>query len=228
MPEQRAIIFDASTLISLSMAGLFDQIRDLKSSFKGHFLITKDVKKEIIDKPITIKKFELEAMRLKDMLEKRVLEEPAIFGINEEELNKLTYNYTETANSTFFNSKRDIFLIDAGEASCLALSKLLTQKGVKNVLAIDERTIRMICEKPDNLRKLLIKKLHTEIKPRKEKYKLFEGFKFIRSSELVYVAYKKGLIKLKYPNLLDALLYAVKFKGCAISGTEIEEIKNLD
>ena len=40
----------------------------------------------------------------------------------------------------------------------------------------------------------------------------------------MYVAYKKGLIKIQDPQLLDALLYAMKFKGAAISGDEIKEI----
>jgi len=43
----------------------------------------------------------------------------------------------------------------------------------------------------------------------------------------MYVAYKKGLIKLKGELVLDALLYALKFKGCSISGEEIRQIKRI-
>jgi len=39
------------------------------------------------------------------------------------------------------------------------------------------------------------------------------------------MAYKKQLIRLKDPQALDALLWAMKFKGCSISGREIDEIK---
>ena len=60
-----------------------------------------------------------------------------------------------------------------------------------------------------------------------ENLKFFKGFGIIRSAELVYVAYKKGLIKLKDGNVLNALLYAVKFKGAAISGDEIREIERM-
>jgi len=56
---QKAIIFDAGTLISFSMNGATDIIRDLKGIFKGKFLITKEVMNEIIDKPIRIKKDQL-------------------------------------------------------------------------------------------------------------------------------------------------------------------------
>ena len=103
----------------------------------------------------------------------------------------------------------------------------MNQKKIQNVLAVDERTMRMLVERPDNLKKLFRKKLHADIISKKENYKRFQGFKIIRSAELVYVLYKKGLVNLKDGAVLDALLYAVKFKGCSISGREIEEIKNM-
>jgi hypothetical protein len=58
--------------------------------------------------------------------------------------------------------------------------------------------------------------------------KIFSKFKFIRSSELVYVAYKKGIINLgNNKKVLEALLYATKFKGSSISFEEINELKRL-
>ncbi len=223
----KAIIFDASTLISFSMNGLLQTITDLRQIFNGKFIITNEVKKEIIDKPMTIKRFELEALRVEKLFDDKVLETPAVFGINESELSKKTNEILGIANQTFFSSDKDIKLIDLGEASCLALSKILNEKGIKNVIAVDERTTRMLGEKPENLRKLFEKKLHAKINSKKENYKFFRGFQFIRSAELIYVAYKKKIIKVGDGKLLDALLYAMKFKGCAISGTEIEEIKRL-
>ena len=55
----KAIIFDSGTLISFSINGLTEMIKDLKGIFKGKFLITQDVKREVIDIPLKIKKFEL-------------------------------------------------------------------------------------------------------------------------------------------------------------------------
>ncbi|MEK6917569.1 MAG: hypothetical protein AABW51_01335 [Nanoarchaeota archaeon] len=224
---QKAIIFDSSTLISMSMNGLFDELRNLKKIFGGSFFITQDVKREIIDKPLTIKKFELEALKLKELLEEGVLEIPSALGVNEKDLYKDIEKLKNIANTTYKSKRNDIYIIDSGETSCLVLSKALTEKGIKNVVAVDERTIRMLCEKPDNLKKLLAKKLHTPISALDENFKYFKGFKFIRSSELLYVSYKKGLVKLKGPMVLDALLYAVKFKGCAISDDEIKEIEKI-
>jgi len=227
MNNQKAIIFDASTLISLSMNGLFDELKDLKNIFGGKFLITKDVKREIIDKPLTIKRFELEALRLKDLLDRGILEMPSSLNIDEKEIYKEVERIKNIANNTFKAKNSNLYLIDSREASCLVLSKILSDKKVKNIVAVDERTIRMLCEKPDNLKKLLEKKLHTSISAVESNFKYFSGFKFIRSSELLYISYKKGLVKLKGPIILDALLYAVKFKGCAISDEEIKEIKKI-
>ena len=225
--EQRAIIFDSGTLISLSMACLLDVLRKLKTIFKGNFIITSDVEREIVDKPLNIKRFELEALRIKKLITEKVLESPSVLGIDEKKLLKKVKEFNDIANTTFKGRGKDIHIIDSGEASCLALSKMLNEKKIKNVIAVDERTTRVLGENPTNLKKLLQKKLHTDIKYKKENFKYFEGIQFITSPELVYVAYKKNLFKLKDPRLLDSLLYSVKFKGAAISGEEIDEIKNL-
>ncbi|MCA9488128.1 MAG: hypothetical protein KC516_04165 [Nanoarchaeota archaeon] len=224
----KIIIFDASTLISFSMNGLLYIIRKLKENSDVKFIVTKEVVYEIIDKPIKIDRFKLEALKLKQLMEEGILEMPTSIGINEKDISEKTNNILDSANSIFKESKQDIHIIDLGEASCVALSKILNEKKIHNVMAIDERTTRMLCERPENLRKLLQKKLHTTIRYEREQTEQFKGLKIIRSSEIVYVAFKKNLTILKGKNSLDALLYALKFKGCAISNDEIEEIKKLN
>jgi len=73
----KAIIFDASTLISFAMNGLFPELKELKKVFNGHFIIPKEVRHEVIDKPIKIKRFALEALRVKQLLADKVLEMPS-------------------------------------------------------------------------------------------------------------------------------------------------------
>jgi hypothetical protein len=53
MTEQtsKVIIFDSGALISFSMNGITSIIKRLKEIFKGKFLITSEIKKEIIDVP---------------------------------------------------------------------------------------------------------------------------------------------------------------------------------
>lgn len=223
----KVIIFDASTLISLAMNGLFDEIRKLKKIFKGKFIITEDVKHEVIEKPMTIKRFELEALNLKSLLDDKTLELPLSLGVKNKEVSSKTNEILSIANNFFMANGKSVKLIDLGETSCLALSRILDKKGIKNVIAVDERTTRMLGEKPENLEKLMKKKLHMNITPNKQNFNFFKGFRFIRSSELVYIIYKKGLIDLKDKKVLDALLWAVKFKGCSISGQEIKEIQRI-
>jgi len=86
----------------------------------------------------------------------------------------------------------------------------------------------MLTEAPQNLEGMMEKKLHTPLEAELPLLNSLKNFKFIRSSELLFVAYKKGLIPIKKDKeLLDALLYGVKFKGTAISSNEIEEMKRL-
>ena len=223
----KAIIFDASSLIGFSMNGLLYIIEELKKNFNGHFIITKEVKNEIIDRPLNIKRFKLEALKLTELFNKKVLELPEVFGIDEEIISKKTQEFLNSSNSMYKDNRGDIHLLDLGEASCLVLGKMLNEKNIQNVLAVDERTTRMLCEKPKNLQKLLQKKLHTSITYDKTKVEQFKGFKIIRSVELVYIAYKKGLTILKGKQALDALLFALKFKGCSVSYDEIEQIEKL-
>ncbi|MFQ5531503.1 MAG: hypothetical protein ACE5ES_02705 [Candidatus Nanoarchaeia archaeon] len=226
----KAIIFDTGTLISFSMNGLYQVIRDLKGIFKGKFIITNDVKRELIDRPLTIKRFELEALRLQKLLNDKILELPDSVGVNNSEIKILADEVLEKANKTFSGKRGAIKILHLGEASILALSRILSKKGIENVIAVDERTLRMLGEKPENIEKLLERKMKIDVRGKKENFKYFQGGKFIRSSELLYVAWKKGLFKLdgeKDMKVLDALLYAVKFKGASISGDEIREMKGL-
>ena len=223
----KAVIFDASTVINFVMNGLLPEFRKLRENFRGKFLITSEVKSEIVDKPINIKRFELEALKIQELINDGILEMPSSMGIDGREIRKMTNDFLETANMTFYSHKRNIKIIHPGEASCLALSRILSAKKIKNVLAVDERTTKLLIENPGRLKKILMKKLHRKIDVNRENFGTFRGFKIIRSPELVYVIWKKNLSRLKGKKVLDAMLYAVKFKGAAVSGEEIREIKRM-
>ena len=227
MIPHKALIFDSSSLISLSLNGLLEELKKLKEIFNGEFIITKEVKQEVVDEPMKIKKYELEALKIRNLIDEGYLNMPDKLGIQDKEITSLTIKLMDIANTMFIGNRNEISLIQLGEASCLALSKLMNEKKIKNVLVIDERTIRMLVEKPENLKELLENKLHTKIKLKESNFKSFKEFKIIRSAELMYLAYKKNLVRWKGKIVLDALLYALKFKGCAISFDEIEEIKKL-
>jgi predicted nucleic acid-binding protein len=216
------IIFDSGPLINFAMNGSLYILERLKKEFDGDFLITKEVKQEIIDTPLTIKKFELEALQLKSLYDRGIIKLADITPQQVDELRKKRDEITNTANTTFKTKKRYIHLIDKGESAVLALSKIINP----NLIVVDERTTRILCENPENLKKLLEKKLHTSVIANKKNYSYFKDYKIIRSTELAYIAYKKEFFDIKDSRILEAILYGLKYKGCSISEEEIEEIKN--
>ncbi|MFA5174276.1 MAG: hypothetical protein WC438_03790 [Candidatus Pacearchaeota archaeon] len=218
------LIFDSGPLINFSMNGILPILRKLKHEFKGDFLITKEVKQEIIDTPLNIKRFELGAIQLKALFEEGVIKHANINEHEVQRLREIREFLMQTANSTFRANEKDIHLLDKGECAALALCSILKDECT---LVIDERTTKMLCENPENLRKLLQKKLKTSVKANRENYKHFKDYKIIRSTELAYIAHKKGLIDLKDPRAYEAMLYGLKYKGCSISEEEIEEMKGL-
>lgn len=225
--NQKILIFDSSTLISLTMNGFLEDLQALKGVFKGKFIITNEVKYEVIDHPLKIKRFELEALKIDNLLQGKILEMPRTLGIiSDAEISKLTSKILQESNNVFEARGKPVHLIDTGEASCLALHLLLLGKGVESAIAIDERTTRLFVEKPDNLRKFMEQKLHMPVEQRKP-YAKYADFTLIRSAELMYLAYKKGILKLKGPRVLDAVLYGLKYKGCSIPEDEIEELKRM-
>lgn len=220
------LIFDAGPIISLTMNGMLPIIEKLKGVFDGEFILTPHVKNEVIDRPMKIKKFKLEAIQVKDMVERGVFKMSTKI-ISNQKLDVEIKQILKTTNGVLRTAQtgEKIKIIHKGEASCLAFSNLC---GVDNVIAIDERTTRMLTEAPQNLEKMMEQKLHTPLKSELSLLDKLKKFKFIRSAELLFIAYKKNLIPIKKTrDLLDALLYGVKFKGAAISSIEIEEMKKL-
>lgn len=221
------LIFDSGSLINFTMNGMLDVFQELKKAFPGEFLITKTIKYETIEHPLKIQKYEWGALRINELLKKGVIKLAEDKIVNENELKKEAGKILDAANNMFFAKGRPLHLIDTGEAESLALSKMLSSRNYENLLVIDERTARVFCEKPENLQEILAKKLHTEIKVDKSKLRLFRNFGVIRSTELAYVAYKKGFVKIRNKQALEAIFYALKFGGCSISEREVEMIKKM-
>ncbi len=220
------LIFDAGPIISLAMNGMLPVIEKLKEVFPGEFIMTPNVKKEIIDRPMKIKKYKLEAIQVRDMLERGIFKMSTDF-IPQDKLDKEVKRLIKVTNGVLRTTQtgEKINIIHDGEAACLAFASLCK---CDSAIVIDERTTRMLTEAPKSLERMMEKKLHTPIDAQLSLLDELKGFRFIRSAELLFVAYKKGLIHVKKSkDLLDALLYSVKFKGCAISSKEIEEMKRL-
>ena len=226
----RSIVFDAGPIISLTTNNLLWLLEPLKEKYKGHFHITEDVKKELIDRPLQTKKFKFEALQVLHCINNGILE---VVGTGEiaEKTNKLL----ELANNVFNAFGHNMQIVHQAEISTIASSLFFQGDAV----VIDERTTRVLVENPNRLLNILRHTLHTTVKVSqsnlKDFSKLTKGVRMIRSAELVTIAYESGLLD-KYlaeiqdakKTLLESVLWGVKLNGCAISKKEIEQLVRME
>jgi len=227
----KTIIFDTGSIISLVTNNLLWTLEPLKKQFQGEFYITPAVKEELIEKPLRTKRFELEAMQVFQYLKKGIVK-----VVKDEKIKKTANKLINLANHSFKAHGKWIKIVHDAEIEVLAADSVLDSEAV----VIDERTVRMLLENSLKLTELMEKRLHCKIKPNKNNIKDFkkilEDVQIIRSTELITIAYRLGLLndyllkEIESPKkrLLDAALWALKIRGCAISKKEIEEIIKLE
>ncbi len=230
----KTIIFDTSSIISIATNELIPVFKSLKGKFNGDFIISESVKKEVIDYPLTTKKFKLEAIMLLDCLTKNYLK---LYESND--VRKKAEYLLSLVNEIFKADKDYIRIVDLAEVESLTLAIYLNSE----VYVVDERTMRLVIENPKQLAELLAKKLQTKITINNENLKKFKdevgSVKIIRSTELMTLAYEIGLFddligknkiikKDLRPMLLEGLLWGLKLRGCSISQEEIDEIIKLE
>ena len=224
----KKIILDSGPIITLALNNnLLWLLESVKNKFDLNFYITKGVKREIVDNPLTTKKFKFEALQVLNLIEKKViqiLDEPKIEGD--------TKTLLELANSCFKVKDRYLKLVHFAEISAIAAAKIHNADAVM----IDERTTRYMLERPHKLKNILSHKLHTKVDINKKQLSILKketkGIKLIRSAEFVAICFEKGLLdeflpKVSDPKktLLDALLWGVKLNGCAISTRDLETLQ---
>lgn len=229
----KSFVFDAGPIISLTMNNLLWVVAKLKEHFNGKFYLTGAVKNELVDVPLSTKKFKFEAIQVMELINSGTLE-----VIDNEAIKNKTHSILETANQIFIAHEHPIKILHYGEVSVIAASQFLGC----NTIAVDEKTTRIIMENPKKLGKILEKTLHTHIgvdtKKLSEFRKLSGKMKVIRSVEIISVAYELGIlhryikgmaaIQNKSQQLLDAVLWGLKLSGCAVSEKEIRQIIKIE
>lgn len=223
----KVLICDSGILINLSLNGLLNIFEKLKENWNGKIIITQEVKAETIDRPMNVLRFKLGAIRIESLLTKKIIEMPNSLNISEEELKRKTKEIMEIANHTYKAKEGWVNIVSEAEVSCVALASLLESRGHQTLIATDERTIRLLCENPKLLEKIMSKHLHQRVQLVSSSIRELQKFKFVRSSEIVFVAHNKGFLELENKEALDAALYATKFKGAAITFEEIEALKKI-
>ncbi len=135
---------------------------------------------------------------------------------------KLAEEFTRLANSAYVARHRPLRIIQRGEAEAIILSKQLD-----NVLLVDERTIRLLIEDPEELKYLLERRTGQNIRHNKDLTDRIQEMAgdvlMLRSADLVAYAYEEGILDGGNKDLVEAALYALKYAGCAISEQEIQD-----
>jgi hypothetical protein len=213
----KTLIFDSSAIITFALNDLNPAMEKLKQKFNGNFFISQEVEKETILRSIGIPRFMLEALKIKKLINLGILEK------YDGNIKKETEKILDIANHTFKARGEWITIIHSGEASCIAIYNLINDED--KALIIDERTTRLLCESPENLRNILETKLHTKVESIVDNYNFFKNINIIRSCELMFLAYDYGFIDLpaNRKDSIKALMYSAKYNGCSISNKEIQE-----
>ena len=215
------IVFDSGVLISFSETCFLSLFKNLKDNL-GEFIITKNVKYEAIDRPKNVMRFKLSSIRIDEQLMGGVF----TIAQGSKELDAATKKILDLTNNMFYVRGKPIKIIQIGEAESLALIGLTEA----SYLAVDERTTRMLIEEPYALLSIFKRKYNTgNINFDKNRYLKFKetigNVQSVRSVDLFSYAYNNNLLTDVYKDkdALKAVLYALKFKGCAVSFEEINQ-----
>jgi len=224
--NEKVIFFDAGPIISLVMYRLIWILPELKKKFNGRFYITPAVRYELVDRPLSGKRFEFEALQVAKLIREGVLE------VFEKVPQKKSRELSNLANSSFSVNNRSLEILQSGEMESVSSAVSVGADAV----VIDERTLRLFIEKRASMKRYLKTRFRHNVSEDTAKIdqfaSYFKGLTILRSIELVAVAYKMGLLdsyiipqKDGRETLLDAVLWATRYNGCAVTEHEINEIK---
>lgn len=225
MINSKVIFFDSGPIISLVMSRLIWILPELKKKYGGKFYITPAVKRELVERPLLVKRFSFEALQVSKLIDESILE------VYDKVPQRKSFELTSLANSSFKIKNKSMDVVQSGEMESVASAFELGAS-----IVMDERTLRLFIENPTEMKKLLGFRFKKNVAADEQKMKMFseslKSIKIIRSIELVGVAFKLGLLNSYIPKikngktvLLDSVLWAVKYNGCAVTEQEIEEIK---
>ncbi|MFH0714603.1 MAG: hypothetical protein V1847_02410 [Candidatus Diapherotrites archaeon] len=214
-----SIVLDSSSLISISKTCLINVLPRLAEKAGFELVIPYRVEEETVERPRSIKQFELNALRIQHSIENGWLKVKKL----EAEGRKKSDEFISLANDLFYTDLGALSIIQGGEAETIGLVK---ESGAK-LLAVDERNTRMLVEDIEGLKNYLQKK-YGKIRMNEdnaEKMKeLVSGINVIRSSEFIAWGFRQKMFEPDIANSLqglEAALYAVKYSGCSVSEQEI-------
>lgn len=235
MLEKKVLVFDTGPIISLTINNLLWVLNGLKEKFQGEFYITPAVYDELINKPLTTRKYKLEALQVLPYITKGTLK---IY--NNLPIIQIAKDIDELANHSFSIAGTDLQIVHKGEIEAVATAIFLKA----NAIVIDERTTRHLLENPEKIARHMEKTIHQPVLINWEKVdalkKMFGDLKVIRSVELITIAFEKGLLNMYIedaqtkivPNIrqavLEGALWGAKLNGCSVKEDEINDILKME
>jgi predicted nucleic acid-binding protein len=226
----KSLIFDTGPMISLATNSLLWILEPLRKKFGGEFYITPGVKKELIDVPIASKKFKFEALQVLSHMKKGTIK-----LTDTKQIRTTAAKFMSLVNESFQARGSWLKIIHLGEVEAVAAAIHLNAQAI----VVDERTLRLVIEDPEGLKRMLEKKLHTKIRVNQKNLieiaKMTKRMKLIRSIELGIIAYELGLLDDLLPSLpnpkkelLQGMLWGMKIRGAAISQMELDTLVDLE
>src|SRR3989344_88064 len=218
----KKFVLDSSTIITISDNCLIRVMKNLAQKENISFIIPQSVYTESVETPIRIRKYELNAIRIRDAVDEgyiRVQKSTPQLRARLERLQSLADNLCT------FNGER-MRLLQLGEMETLALMREINA----DALGIDERTTRMLIEEPRNLLGFLRKRHEGKIllndSALSEFAREYGNIKIVRSAELIALAYEDGSFGQELhtsKQALEAALFAAKYGGGAGSADGIKK-----
>ena len=148
----KALFFDSGPIISLVMSRLDWILPKLKDQFGGKFYITPAVRRELVERPMNIRRFEFEALQVLKMINDGVLEVYDKIPVNE------VKSLTQLANSSFKIKNKNVDIMQEGEMESVACALKLNVP-----LVVDERTLRLYIEGGSKLKNLLERRFRSNV-----------------------------------------------------------------
>ena len=221
------LVFDSGPIINLAINNLLEVLEDLKKRYNGEFLIPRKVKEELVNRPLEGTKFKFEALRTLSFINKGIIK-----TIDDKEIELAALEFKQLVNQCFRKNGKNIEIIHQGEAEAIMTAKMMNAEAI----VIDESTARMLIEEPEMYLHRLENKLNAKIikdeKKLRELKEITKGLVILRSTEIITIAYKIGLLDKYLPEripmakrvLLESVLWALKLNGCSITNKEINRI----
>ncbi len=231
----KVLVFDTGPIISLTINNLLWLLDCLKKEYTGEFYITPAVYDELINKPLSTRKYKLEALQVLPYITKGILK-----VYNNLPIINIAKELEEYANHTFEMEQTFVQIVHKGEIEAVATAIFLKA----DAIVIDERTTRHLIENPEKIAQHMENTIHKKVfinwQNLKKIKELIGDLRVIRSVELVTVGYEKGFLE-RYtenvatkivPNIkqavLEGALWGVKLNGCSVKEEEIDDILKME